>query len=96
MRMRSLGSDIRWGVGWGIGFAALYAGFALVQYALTEGQALANKGLSLAAVVGAYAVAGVLGGAVLGVLRPLGRSRGGSILLGFITSRSSSPTASPP
>ena len=84
LRQRDWSADVRWGIGWGVAFSALYGVLVVAQYFASQGQVLERKGLHLLVVLAAYAASGVLGGAVLGILRPLGRSKGGSMLLGFI------------
>lgn len=71
---------------WGLGLALVLSVFVV----LVRGASMFGEGgggvKGLLAVVLSYLVAGLVGGAVVGVLKPLGRSVVGSALLGFLAS----------
>lgn len=75
--------DVRWGIAHGFGFAVLYSIFAVILYLLRRG-AFDRHGTSLGAVLSLYFAAGVVGGALVGALRPLTRSRLGSMVVGVV------------
>lgn len=81
---RSMLNDIIWGLRWGIVFAAGFSFFALVLIAVTSGEILEEQNLSVGFVLLWYWVAGVVGGTLLGLLRPLTKRRLGSTLCGSI------------
>ena len=80
----SLISDVKWGIGWGLWLAA---GFSLLGSALfvMQGTVLGNPSrFSFPLVVIGYFAMGVVGGSVVGLLRPLAQQRLGATLLGMI------------
>lgn len=79
-------NDITWGCAWGTGVAFVLSVFVLV---VRGGAMLAGGGGTapgLLAVVGSYFLGGLLAGAVVGVLRPVGKTAWGAGLLGFVAS----------
>ena len=62
--------DIAWGVRWGLSFAVVYSLAASVIFGLGGGASSSTPlRMLLLAVIGAYAVAGLLAGVVVGLLR---------------------------
>lgn len=80
----SIGSDIKWGLGWGLWLAG---GFSLLGSALfvLQGTVLGNPSrFSFPLVILGYLAMGVIGGLLIGVLRPLAQLRVGATILGII------------
>ena len=75
---------MRWGARAGLLYATFLSAFVLIAYLTTGGQSIASVGLSLPVVLLFYAAAGLLGGVVLGLCRPLLRAIGGAMLSGFL------------
>lgn len=73
-------SDIRWGVKVGLFFACFFS-LAAIAISLISGETELG-GISIAAALIVYFSGGVVSGLLLGVLRPLTRSRTGSVLVG--------------
>jgi len=81
----SIGSDIKWGLSWGLWLAG---GFSLLGTALfvLQGTVLGNPSrFSFPLVILGYFAMGVMGGVLVGVLRPLGQGRVGATILGIIS-----------
>lgn len=76
--------NIFWGLKWGLVFATGFSLIALAMTVLTGGEVINNQGVSLAASIALYWSGGVFGGIVLGLLRPLTRTRVGAALVGVI------------
>ena len=79
-----IAADVRWGVtrGWvGAGLLSLW----VLALAAAKGSARFDEhGMSVWGILLAYLAAGTLGGALLGLLRPLGRTRPGGALVGAL------------
>ena len=83
----SLRANVAWGVRRGVTAGLFFVGWAALVFLARGTVAVATPGggsLTLAAVIAAYLAGGALAGAVVGALRPLGRSRPGSALLGLM------------
>jgi len=76
--------NIRWGLGWGLAFAAFYCVIALVLNALSDGEAFPEKRVTLPQVLVLYVTCGVLAGLVVGALRPLTKTKMGATVVGTI------------
>jgi MFS family permease len=76
--------DVRWGIGWGLAFAVGFSLIALVSFAFGDPRQFAEMGLAPATTLGAYAFGGVVGGTLVGLLRPLTRWRAGAGLVGIV------------
>ena len=68
------------GVGAAVGFSAL----ALVIYAITGSAAFKANDVGVGQVLGFYFIGGAIGGATLGLLRPLVRSGATAAIVGFL------------
>lgn len=79
LRMR----NIRWGLFWGIGVAAVFCTFVALEAALRGSADFEREGLSLSQVIGLYLLCGLVVGVVLGVLRPWTSTPFGAIVVGF-------------
>lgn len=77
----SIARNLRWGLGWGLVGAALLAGFVLIQF-LVGG--LRNQELGIAAILLTYAITGLIGGLILGALRPIAGRRSGAVAIAFL------------
>jgi hypothetical protein len=81
---RFLIDDLIWGIGWGLGLAAL---FCLWVALITMGQADAVRtryGATPTQIMVTYLVVGGVGGTLLGCCRPLTRHRLGAFLVGTV------------
>jgi hypothetical protein len=79
---QSLRGDLKWGVTWGLWFAGGYSILALGLYGL-QGTLLGETSrFSLPLVILGYLAAGISGGSVVGLLRPVARGRVGATVLG--------------
>lgn len=76
--------DIKWGLGHGLGFAVLYSLLVAILYAIRGARAFDRYATSIGSVIALYFAAGVIAGALVGIMRPLTASRGGSILVGTV------------
>lgn len=74
--------NLLWGIAWGIGMAAWFCLIALLIYAVAEVKGDTGAPTPLSLLMLAYTVAGVIGGAILGLLRPLARQWWGAMLVG--------------
>lgn len=68
----------------GLAMATLYSGWVAVGAILGGGRNVRNAEVGFGAIVASYYAAGVIGGALVGTLLPLGRSLPGRLLLGCI------------
>jgi hypothetical protein len=82
-RSGDLWRRVRSGVGFGLFFATLLAAFVVVAQ-LLRGGAPNALGIPLAAIVGFYLAAGVVGGAVYGLMAPLRRTFLGRAFIAFV------------
>jgi hypothetical protein len=78
-------SNLAWGLKWGLWFALFFSLVACLMAALTGGEILERQGLSLPATIAFYVGGGCLGGAVVGLLRPLTAWKLGASLVGIVT-----------
>lgn len=80
----SLGSNIKWGVEWGLWFACGFSLLGSVLY-LVQGTFLGERSqFAFPLVVLAYFVMGLVGGLIAGLLRPLTRWRIGATGVGVV------------
>jgi hypothetical protein len=79
-----LWADAIWGIGWGLGGACFFSLYVMAAYALWGTPYLDQDGLTLtlSGVLVTYFSVGLGGGAVIGLLRPLLRSRAGAFFVG--------------
>ena len=82
--MRDVGSDVRWGLKWGIGFSIALTLYAAALYIVAGSEPFDRVGVPLGTTIGFYVVTSMTAGLVVALLRPLTRSRGGSMLVGTI------------
>lgn len=76
--------DWRWGARTGLIFGTLYSLYALLLYAIRGDRPFAENGTTLARAIAAYYAGGLVGGVVLGVLRPIAITLGGAIVIGVV------------
>ena len=76
-----LGREVASGLLGGLLFATAYCAYVLVLYALRGPAPFDRRDTTLAAVLTTYAVSGVLGGLVFGLLYPLRRSLPGQLVV---------------
>jgi len=77
-------ANVRWGVGWGLAFAVAYSLFVAGVYAVAGPARFMQRDVTLGSTVAAYLFGGAGGGGLLGLLRPLTRSRFGATFVGVI------------
>jgi hypothetical protein len=82
--MGGLERNLRTGMGYGVAYAAVYSAFVLVLALVVGERLFAGSGTSLVRVVFGYVAAGVGGGLVVGLLLPLGGTKLGAALVGFV------------
>jgi hypothetical protein len=75
-------TNLRWGMMRGLFFGIFYSVFALIVYLFRGADAFNAYGLTLGSLVAAYALGGLISGAVVGALRPLTRWYAGHIVIG--------------
>lgn len=76
--------DVTLSIAVGLAMATLYSVWVALGAILGGGRNLRAAEVSLGAIVGAYYAAGLIGGALVGTLLPVGRSLPGRLLLAFI------------
>lgn len=76
--------NLLWGIRYGVIFAAFYCATALAIFAVGGSGAFARYNISLGRTLACYLLGGIIGGAVLGLLRPLTRSWVGSAFVGVL------------
>lgn len=77
--------NIYWGIRWGLAFAAVYCLYALGLFVARGSSHFERQDVTLPLLLAAYIFGGLLGGAIVGLLRPLTRSRLGSVFVGLST-----------
>ena len=73
-------ANLRWGLSWSIGFIIVYSLIALAAFLLAG----PPPHESFAHLILTYVILGILAGLTLGVLRPIGKTKTGAIILGMI------------
>lgn len=81
---RSFRPDVLFGIICGLAMAALTSLVALAIFVLQGPGAFERLGVSLWEAIALYLLAGVVGGAIFGLLRPVANTRGGSIFVGIL------------
>lgn len=81
-----MAQDIRWGVRQGVGLGVFYSMFVTVLYVVTGGGNVRDVDLSLGSLVAFYLLGGVFCGAIVGLLRPLARSKRGAYVVAVAAS----------
>jgi len=85
MQRRSTTSkDVRWGLGLGLFLAAFFSAMSFVAFLLHGDEPFEGRGLSLGVTVLLNCVGGVIGGILLGLMRPFLNRRLGAALAGTI------------
>ena len=79
-----LGLNLGTGVRWGLYYAAVYSAVGTVLYVLRGPDLLAGYGLTFVEMLASYVAGGLVGGVVVGLFLPMGRTAVGAALLGFI------------
>lgn len=75
--------DLFWGLKWGLLFALFFSIAASLMNAVSGGAIAEQQGVSLLSSIAIYVCGGLLGGSVLGLLRPMTRRRAGASVVGF-------------
>lgn len=76
--------DLRWGVSRGLALALVYAAYATFLRAIRGNEPFEKLQVSYQMVVVGYLCAGLVGGAVVGLLRPMTDTRRGANLVGAL------------
>ena len=79
-----LRDDLKWGINWGLWMAAAFSAIAVVMTGFRGSPHYPNFGLSIYSVVLLYVALGLIGGALLGFLRPFTRTRSGGFFVGWL------------
>lgn len=74
--------NIRWGLSWSLSLAAIWCAYVCVLSVVRGSTRFDAYGTTLWMIVAVYIVNGVMGGIILGALRPIATSRLGAILVG--------------
>ena len=86
-RESSFEENLHWGIRRGLGVATLYSAYVLVMAILQRSLHFeAYGGANVFQFVLIYAVGGLLGGAIIGALRPLNATAAGGALVGALAS----------
>jgi hypothetical protein len=83
-RGRSLLDNIRWGVSGGLFIAAAYCAWVIAVYILRGSAPFDRLGITLRAALGTYVAVGIVGGLIVGLLRPLTKWRPGAYFVGLV------------
>ena len=81
---RDLSQDLGWGIFWGLALAVGVTIVLVVLYALSGAQLFEDHDTTFGGVVAVYFGGGLVGGAVVGLLRPLTRWRWGAAAVGVV------------
>lgn len=79
--------NIRWGVGWGLRLAGLFALLAILAVPIrvfSEGGGILDASQLLALTLVIYLLSGIVGGGIVGFLRPFTGRWVGAVLVGFL------------
>jgi hypothetical protein len=76
--------NVRWGIAQGAKYSMFYSAWFAIAYVVVGVLLLAKGGMTVPLVFAFYLVAPICAGAVVGLLRPLGRSLAGQMLIGFV------------
>lgn len=77
-------SDVRWGVTGGLSVAAFYCLWVTAVYIVNGSAPFERNGVTFFSTVTSYLILGIVGGVIVGVLRPLSERRLGAYGIGFI------------
>jgi len=80
----TMNANIKWGVLWGIRMATGFSVFVIAEYLLVGPAPFTTIGFPLLVVIAIYFCSGISAGAIVGALRPLTRTRPGSIAVGIL------------
>ena len=69
----SLAENIEWGLWYGVAMACAYSAIAILLFLIRGPRAFIHNGISLVSTIAVYLIGGILGGLMLGALRPLTR-----------------------
>lgn len=85
MKHRAMGKDVRWGAGWGLFGGLVYLGFAAVVIVLKNAaDASVSERINVPVLLSMYPILGVVAGCIMGLLRPLLKTRRGAMLVGIV------------
>lgn len=83
-RVVKLFQNIRWGILWGMFIAAGLSGIAIFQYMVRGPALFARLGVTLEATIASYVGSGIIGGMVVGLMRPALQFRVGAVVTAII------------
>jgi hypothetical protein len=83
-RLRTLREDLIWGLGLGVFGTAASFGIGLMRGLRNSARAGLNAEMPTWEIIAAMSLAGIVAGALIGLLRPLGKSRMGSMVIGIV------------
>jgi len=76
--------DIRWGLNWGLWIATAFSILVIALAGFRGSADYPKLGLTTPAIVALYYALAIVGGSVLGLLRPFSRSKFGGFIVGSI------------
>ena len=76
--------NIGWGLAWGCGYAVFFSVIALLIYLFGASTPFQANRTTLPVVLLAYLTGGLIGGVLVGLLRPLNRWKRGAALMGLV------------
>lgn len=79
-------TNLEWGLWYGVAMACAYSAIAILLFVVRGPRAFVHNGVSLASTIAVYAIGGILGGLILGLLRPLTRYLFGVLLAAIAVS----------
>lgn len=78
-------ANLRWGIRWGLLFAAILGSWAVIVFAIRGFKEFAKLEVTISAVIGFYFVSGSVAGVILGLCRPLLKWRSGAGVVGAVS-----------
>jgi hypothetical protein len=83
MTKRRLSEDVLWGLKWGLSAALFFTAWVSFVRVSSGSEPFEEMEVTYSGVVTLYVLVGIVGGALLGALRPLTGSKWGAALLGW-------------
>ena len=81
--IETIATNLKWGLKYGLTIALVFTMIAAVSLVLVGEQAFDERGTSFLELIEFYALGGCVGGAILGLLRPLAATKLGTVFIGM-------------